>query len=96
MMISVVDKQRVVCPVATIALKDAPATENASNSWIVRTEGRKNWLLLLLKSNAIVVPDLSYKNNPTARSGTARPKRHLLKDAGIDGKYNMALIVRTF
>ena len=42
MMISVVDKQRVVCPVATIALKDAPATENAWNSRIVRTEGRKN------------------------------------------------------
>lgn len=74
MMISVVDKQRVVCPVATMALKDAPATENAWNSWIVRTEGRKNWLLLLLKSKQSLCQTLVIKTISLRGQGQQDPE----------------------
>lgn len=85
-----------VCLVVMIVLKDVFVIENVWNSWIVRIEGCKNWLLFLFKFNVIIVLDLSYKNNFIVRLGIVRFRRYLLKDVGIDGKYNMVLIVRIF
>ena len=81
---------------AAMVMKDAPATKNVTNRWIVRREGHKNWLFLSLNCNAIIVPYIGCKNNPTARSETARLRISLLKDAGSDETFSMARITRTF
>jgi len=80
---------------------DAQARRKKAKFCTLKTVGHKNSRLsfpfaTLFTFNAVVTPNISCGNNPTARSEKARLRNNFFKVADIDEAFHKAQITRRF